>query len=190
MKRVLVAFGGSAGGIKALRSLMSMLPDNLDVIMGGVLHVSNEFLEGSASGVDPSGTRVKEALDKVAPDKGTLYLAPAGYHLLIEEDMSFALDVSPEVNYSRPSIDVFFSSVARSCAEDSVGVLLSGAGIDGATGLEEIKKAGGITIVQSPEEAEFDVMPRAALQTFEPDYVMSLEQIGEFIKDLPRVRGE
>lgn len=186
----IVAFGGSAGGIKALRYLMQKLPEDLPLIMIGALHVSSEFLEGSASGIDPSGKRVIEAFDKMRPEKGKLYLAPSGYHLLVEEDLSLALDVSPEVNYSRPSIDVFFSSVASSVKENAVGVLLSGAGLDGAEGLAEIKKAGGLTIVQSPEDAEFDVMPRAALQTFDPDHVMDLKDIGEFLIGLSKRNKE
>ena len=177
-----VAFGGSAGGIKALRHIVSRWQGPIGFMMGGVLHVSNEFLEGSASGVDPALEKVKEAVDKLEPEKGVLYLAPSGYHLLLEEDLSFALDVSQEVNYSRPSIDVFFSSVARSAGDVSIGVLLSGAGLDGANGLMEIKKAGGITIVQDPVEAEFDVMPRAALQLFRPDYIMTLDEISDYIQ--------
>ncbi len=102
----------------------------------------------------------------------------------MEEDLSFSLDVSPEVNFSRPSIDVFFKSVAKSIGKNVVGVLISGAGFDGAEGLEHIHLAGGKTIVQSPEEAEFDVMPKAALQRFTPSYVFRLEEIASFLIDL------
>ena len=87
------------------------------------------------------------------------------------------LNSDAKVNYSRPSIDVFFESVAIEQGKNVVGVILTGANDDGAYGLSLIKQAGGTTIVQNPETAEHDTMPLAAIKKHEPDYVLDLDDI-------------
>ena len=110
-----------------------------------------------------SAIQVKEAEDKETLDPGTAYLAPAGYHLLIEPDKSFSLSVDDKVNFSRPSIDLLFESAADAFGEALIGVVLTGANADGAQGLKAVKRRGGIAIVQNPRTAEASFMPRAAL---------------------------
>lgn len=120
---------------------------------------------------------VKEAEDKESLSSGTAYLAPPGYHLLIEPDRSFSLSVDERVNHARPSIDVLFESAAEVFGGTLIGIILTGANADGARGLKTIKEYGGLAIVQNPEEAENPTMPKAALTATEVDYIVSLEQL-------------
>jgi two-component system chemotaxis response regulator CheB len=128
-----------------------------------------------------TGTRVVEVEDKMRLDPGIVYMACPGYHILVERDRTVALSVDDPVMYSRPSIDVFFMSVAHSLKSRAIGILLTGANGDGAEGLQLIHEAGGITIVQDPEEAESPFMPRAALNRFEPSFVLELGSIANLL---------
>ena len=104
-------------------------------------------------------------------------MAPADYHLLVDGDC-FALDTGQPVSYARPSIDVLFESAADAAARPLLGVLLTAASDDGARGIAALSRAGAITIVQDPEEAQSDIAPRAALAMTKVDHVLRLEQIG------------
>ena len=124
---------------------------------------------------------VKQAEEKENIRGGVVYIAPPNYHLLIEDDRTFSLSVENAVNYARPSIDVLFESAAYVYGPELIGVILTGNNDDGSHGLKEIKKNGGLTIVQTPESAEADGMPRAAIKTAIPEYVLSLEEIGPLL---------
>ena len=89
-----------------------------------------------------------------------------------------------KVNYSRPSIDILFESAAEIYTDKLLGIILTGANSDGALGLEKINKLGGECIVQDPEEAYFDIMPRAALKYVSTCKLMSLDSINRYIKNL------
>ena len=107
--------------------------------------------------------KVKEVEDKDYILPGHVYIAPPDYHLLLEDENTFSLDASEKIYFSRPSIDVTFESVAEVFGAAVIGILLSGANADGAIGLSKIQQAGGFTIVQDPESAEVDYMPRQAI---------------------------
>ena len=98
--------------------------------------------------------------------------------------MSLSLSQDDAMHFSRPSIDVLFESAADAWGERVAGILLTGANEDGAAGLEAIKQAGGLTIVQDPGEAEVPTMPRAALQRFAPDYILPLRDIHRLLREL------
>ena len=112
---------------------------------------------------------VKEAAKDEPLRPSVVYLAPPDHHLLIEDHHLNVTD-GPPVNFSRPSIDVTFDSVAARCGDRAIGVVLSGGGRDGARGLRKIKDAGGITIVQDPKEARVSAMPLFALAADHVDY--------------------
>ncbi|MNI33801.1 Chemotaxis response regulator protein-glutamate methylesterase of group 3 operon [compost metagenome] len=116
--------------------------------------------------------------------KGYVYLAPVGYHLLVELDQTLSLSVDPRVNYSRPSIDVLFESAAYVLEEHCIGIVLTGANHDGSAGLRAIKRNGGLAIVQDPESAEYRMMPQSAIETTEVDYVLTLKEMGLFLQKL------
>jgi two-component system chemotaxis response regulator CheB len=121
---------------------------------------------------------VKEAEAKELIKPGTIYLAPANYHLLIEHDRTFSLCVSEKVRYARPSIDVLFETAADVYRTKLIGIILTGANDDGSRGLRTIREYGGLAIVQDPATAEVGIMPQAALKATAVDYVLSLHEIG------------
>ena len=127
---------------------------------------------------------VKQAEDKEPLQAGRVYVAPPAYHLLIEPTRSFALSVDAPVHYSRPAIDVLFESASDAYRNTLLAVLLSGASQDGAAGMQEIRKAGGITIVQDPASAEVPTMPQAALNLFSPTFTWST---AELVARLPQL---
>lgn len=120
---------------------------------------------------------VKEAAKDEPLRPSVVYLAPPDHHLLIEDHHLNVTD-GPPVNFSRPSIDVTFDSVAARCRDRAIGVVLSGGGRDGARGLRKIKDAGGITIVQDPKEARVSAMPLFALAADHVDYKLPVAEIG------------
>lgn len=177
----LVAIGTSLGGTKALQVLLPALPADFPAALTVLLHRGRdsdqalvEFLQKNCR------LPVEEAQDKTLISPGHVYIAPADYHLLVDGD-HFALSTEAAVCYARPSIDVLFESVAEACGKDAVGVLLTGAGQDGAQGLAAIKRCGGLTVVQAPETAERSDMPNAALATGMVDEILPLVQIGPFL---------
>ena len=178
MRHEAIVIGASVGGWEALKTLLSALPASFPSPIAIVQHIgerSESFMAELLNQV--SRIAVKEAEDKESLSSGTAYLAPPGYHLLIEPDRSFSLSVDERVNHARPSIDVLFESAAEVFGGTLIGIILTGANADGARGLETIKEYGGLAIVQNPEEAENPTMPKAALTATEVDYIVSLEQL-------------
>ena len=127
--------------------------------------------------------RVKEAEDGEPIVGGTIYIGPPDQHLLISQG-KIQLAHSRLIRFSRPSIDVMFASVAATYGRRAVGVILSGSNRDGADGIAAIKRAGGLTIAQSPETAEYRVMPQAAIDTGCVDLIVPLDKMGETLSQL------
>ena len=117
-------------------------------------------------------------------DVGRIYVAPPDYHTLVEPG-HFSLSTEAPVRYSRPSIDVTFSSAADSYAHRTVGVVLTGANADGAEGLRRISDRGGMVLVQDPATAESRLMPAAAVKAVPRARVMSLQAIAAYLTSLP-----
>ncbi len=160
---VVVAMGGSAGALDALRTILAGLPPGLNAVVVIVQHRARES-EALADVLQLSSRLpVTEAEDKDPVEPGHVYLAPADYHLLVEPG-HFALSTDEPVLFSRPSIDVFFESVADAYGKHTLGVVLTGANRDGARGLRRIVDRGGAALVQAPATAEAQTMPRAALE--------------------------
>lgn len=124
---------------------------------------------------------VREAEDKEPIKPNTIYLAPGNYHLLAERDHSFSLSVSEEVNFSRPSIDVTFISIAEVYHQNVLGIVLTGANHDGASGLQFIASLDGEAIVQDIDEARISVMPQSALMLTPGAKQLKLQEIGKYI---------
>jgi len=127
---------------------------------------------------------VKEVEDKMPVESGTIYFAPANYHLLVEPDKTFSLSTEARVNYSRPSIDVLFESAADTNMDRLVGIILTGANSDGTNGAARIKELGGLIIAQDPETAEADAMPMSVIKHVLVDHILALNRIGDFINSL------
>ena len=182
----LLIIGGSAGSLDVLIQLLPALRKDLPLAIVIVQHrkAGESLLADLLS--DKTSWLVKEAEEKDVIEKGTVYIAPSDYHLLIEKDKSFSLDFSEKLHYSRPAIDVSFETAADAYGASAVGVLLSGANADGAAGLKKIKEGGGLTIVQDPSEAMIAYMPEQAIQVFQPDYIAGTNEIANIINKLNR----
>jgi two-component system, chemotaxis family, protein-glutamate methylesterase/glutaminase len=177
--------GVSAGGMHALKTILSALPATFSLAIAIVQHTSAQSDGFLAEHLNRcSMIRVKEAEDKEILSRGTAYLAPAGYHLLIEPDKSFSLSVDDKVNFSRPSIDLLFESAAEAFGEALIGVVLTGANADGALGLKAIKRHGGLAVVQNPVTAESSRMPQAAIDATSVDHIVDLERIALLLRRL------
>jgi len=180
-----VVIGGSAGSFQGIVKILSAIPGDfpLPVIMAlhRLKHVRHGFVEALSL---KSTLPVVEPDDKEPVRKGTVYLAPANYHLSIELGNSFSLSTEEMVNSSRPSIDITLSSAAYVYRNKLVGILLSGANRDGGMGMKNICDKGGVTIVQEPSECMIDTMPKAALALTPIDYTMKIEEIIIFLKEL------
>jgi two-component system, chemotaxis family, protein-glutamate methylesterase/glutaminase len=177
--------GVSAGGMHALKTILPELPATFPVPIAIVQHLnagSDSYLVEYLNNL--SAITIKEAEDKEKLCPGTAYLAPAGYHLLVEPDGSFSLSVDEKVNFSRPSIDLLFESAAEAFGQALIGIVLTGANADGALGLRAIKQHGGLVIVQNPETAEAPYMPRAALKAAPVDHIENLEDIASLLQRL------
>ena len=176
--------GGSAGSLDVLLQLLPVLREDLGLAVIIILHrKSGESLLTQILS-EKSSWPVKEAEEKDPVEHGNIYLAPPDYHLLLETDKTFSLDVSEKIHYSRPSIDISFETAAAAFGASAVAVLLSGANADGAAGLKEIKLAGGLTIVQDPTEATVPYMPQQAIDTMEVDYIASTREMADIINRL------
>lgn len=177
-----VALGASAGGIDALFALLAGLRPPLDAALIVVLHLPQQH-ESLLPQLFANRTAlpVQEAQPNAAVQPGTVYFAPAGYHLLVEAERRFALSCDAPVLFSRPSIDVLFESCADAYRERLAGFVLTGANEDGAAGLATIRAAGGLTAVQDPAEAAHAAMPQAAIARAEPDFVLPLAGLGALL---------
>lgn len=180
--REAVVMGVSAGGLEALKRILPELPKDFNMPMFIVYHIhktSDDFMVRHLN--ETSRLWVKQAEDKELIKPAVVYMAPPDYHLLIEWDRSIALSTSERVNYTRPSIDVLFETAADVYGEKLIGIILTGANRDGSQGTRKIKRTGGFVIVQDPKTAEMDTMPKAAIEAAEPDLILSLEEIAEFL---------
>lgn len=173
-----VVIGASAGGVGALLRLLPGLPADYRCAMVAVLHIP-DGRQSQLAGVFQQRMKfpVREAMDKEELSSGTLYFAGSGYHLSVERDRSFSLSCEAPLHFARPAIDFLMESAADAYGPALVGILLTGANHDGAAGLAAIGKAGGLTVVQDPGEAEVPTMPQEAIRLRQPDLILPLDEI-------------
>lgn len=208
-----IVIGASAGGIEALSMLLPALPPNLAASVFVVLHLPRErpslLVEIFST---RCALTVRDADDKEPVRPGTVYFAPNDYHLLVDRIQQpwlaapsstgstaasaasvvdnelprwqIALSFDAPVHYSRPSIDVLFQSAAEAYRDRLLAIVLTGANQDGAEGLAAVHAAGGITVVQSPGDAQVSTMPSAAIARVKPDHVLPLIGIAALLRTL------
>lgn len=180
-----VAIGVSTGGVDALKRVLPALPAAFPLPVLVVIHIAAATGDGLARLLDAASPLcVKEADEGEPAMPGTVYLAPPGYHMLVELDGRVALALDPPVNFARPSADVLFESACACYGAALIGVVLTGGGCDGASGLAHIGEAGGYTIVQDPKHAVLDSMPRNALARRTPDSVVTLDGLPALLRQL------
>jgi two-component system chemotaxis response regulator CheB len=177
----IVVVGASAGGVPALKELVSLLPPDFPATVFVVCHLAPRTPSAlphilSRVGRLPAVTPVDG--DPVSP--GIVYVAPPDCHLLVERDR-IGVVRGPKENRHRPAVDPLFRSAAWAYGPRVVGVVLSGSLDDGTAGLWAIKSCGGTTIVQDPADALYPEMPRSAVQQQEVDHVLPVSQIGPLL---------
>lgn len=173
-----IAIGASAGGVEAVGALLTALPVIFKPAILIVIHIptANESLLVKVL-ESRCALPIHEGLDKEPIAAGTVYVAPPGYHLLVEPGKSLALSLDAPVNFSRPSIDVLFESAAYAYRHGLLGIVLTGANADGAQGLSVIRAAGGSAWVQQPSTAAASVMPASAIERAGADRILRLEEM-------------
>ena len=182
----LIAIGASWGGLNAMSAVLDGLEPEVDAPVVLAQHRDPASVRGSLVFLLQRHVErpVLEPDDKQPIEHGHVYVAPADYHLLVENG-HFSLSTDARVQFARPSIDVLFESVAAAYAERAVGIVLTGANDDGARGLAAIKAAGGVAVVQEPASASRRTMPEAALAAVgDADAILPVEEIPRFLYDL------
>jgi two-component system chemotaxis response regulator CheB len=179
-----VVLGASAGGIEALRQLVSQLPADYPAVVCVVLHISPQGPSVLPQILARAGNLpAVQATDGMAAEGGRIYVAPPDCHLLVD-DGTLHLDRGPRINGHRPAIDTLFKSAATAYGSGTAGVVLSGVLDDGTAGLMAIKRAGGTTLVQDPDDALYDMMPRSAIEIVVPDRVATAPELGRLLGEL------
>jgi two-component system, chemotaxis family, protein-glutamate methylesterase/glutaminase len=179
MRTELIAVGTSLGGLNALVVLLRALPADLPVPIAVVQHRGTADDAGLADLLQRStALTVMEAEDKMPLEAGTVYVAPADYHMLVEERGWLSLSTEAPVRSARPSIDALFETAAEAYGRGVAAVLLTGASADGAAGLAHVKRCGGLAIVQDPAGAESPTMPAAGIAAAPVDHILPLDRIG------------
>lgn len=180
----MVVVGSSLGGLQALETFVSCLPEGFPVPIAIVQHRSPEAGDLLRRLLQRhTALRVREPNDKDAIAAGHIYLAPPDYHLMVGAD-GFSLSTDAPVSYARPAIDVLFESAAEAYGPETIGIVLTGANEDGACGAARIKARGGFLIVQDPASAECPIMPAKALAAAAADRVLPLVEICPFLVEL------
>jgi two-component system chemotaxis response regulator CheB len=176
-----VVIGASKGGLNALEQLLGSLSDDFTWPIAVAQHRDRDTNSSLVEYMQKSSRLiVREPEDKEPISGGCVYLAPADYHLLVEDD-HFALSTASRISQARPCINFLFESAAEAFGSHTVGVILTGANSDGAEGLAAIKKVGGTAVVQDPTTSEAPAMPRAAIAATSVDYVLPLAEIAPFL---------
>ena len=180
-----VVIGTSAGGMEALSRILTKLPLNFAAPILIVQHLSPQSDGYMARRFNEiCNVTVKEAHEKEMILPGTVYIAPANYHLLVENDETISLTVDEKVNYARPAVDVLFETASDTYQDGLIGIILTGANSDGSKGLKKIKERGGLAIVQDPHTAVASSMPKAAIKETSVDYVLVVDEIAKKLIEL------
>lgn len=177
-----VVIGASAGALEALSAILPLLPADYPWAVLLVVHLPPDKDSVLAS-LLASKCRlpVREAEDKEWIQPGVIYCAPPDYHVLVERDKRLSLSTEEQVHFSRPSIDVLFTTAADAFSGNLIGVVLSGANCDGAEGLLAVHRSGGTAVVQCPATAASPQMPEAAITAVPEAKVMKLAEIARFL---------
>lgn len=180
-RREIVAIGGSAGSFEVIRQICRALPTDLQASILIAVH-SAPSSPNLLAGILDSGGQLpaSTAVDGEPLENGRVYVAPADHHLLID-GRTMRLGRGPRENMARPALDPLFRSAGLSAGPRAIGVLLSGMLNDGASGLADLKRCGGVTVVQNPLDAVESEMPRTALLASDVDYRAPANDLADLI---------
>lgn len=184
-----VAIGTSWGGLAALTKILGELSANFAIPVVVVQHRGKDSEHLLVQLLqDATDLEVCEIEDKDPLTPGRVHVAPANYHVLIENGYA-SLTIEEPVRFSRPSIDVMFSSAADTYQSRAIGVVLTGANEDGSRGLAQIVKRGGRALVQDPKTAEIPIMPAAAIRAVPTAEILPLDALAPRLMALSRERA-
>jgi two-component system chemotaxis response regulator CheB len=192
-KQDIIVVGASAGGVEALRTLAAALPENLEAAVFVVLHIGDggserrSHLPGILSRAGPLPATHPKDGDPI--EKGRIYVAPPDCHLLLTTNR-INLSHGPKENRTRPAINPLFRSAAQTYGGRVTGVILTGMLDDGVAGLGEIKRRGGVAVIEDPETALYPSMPSNALTRVDVDYVVPLCDIAGVVSRLARTERD
>ena len=181
----IVAIGASAGGTEAIRYILKKLPADLNAGIIIVQHMPEKFTRDFADRLNEEcAIYISEAKENDNVSLGRVLIAPGGKHMEIYRSGAkyyISLNNNPPVNYNRPSVNVLFESVAKNAGKNSMGILLTGMGSDGATGLLSMNQKGAFTIVQDEQSSIVWGMPKKAWDIGAADDIYPLKDIPEII---------
>jgi two-component system chemotaxis response regulator CheB len=181
----IIVIGTSSGGIEALKTLVGGLPKEFNASIFIVLHIAPHFPGNLAQILKDAGR-----LPAVSPvdgerfKAGHIYVAPPDCHLLLDRSGYIHVTKGPKENLFRPAINPLFRSAAQAFGSRVIGLILTGALDDGASGLRMIKQQGGVAIVQDPLDAYSPSMPLSALRLVKVDYCLPVTEIANLLTDL------
>jgi len=183
-RKDIVVIGASAGGVAALQTLFKALPPDLPAVVATVLHRSPYFESMLAAVLGRvSMLPVSEPMHGEPFQLGRIYVAPRDHHMMFD-GARFALSRGAKEHHTRPAVDPLFRSAAEWHGRRVIGVILTGSGDDGVSGLIKIKNLGGLSIAQDPDEAPHDSMPQQAIRR---DHVDAVLRLTELASQLPRL---
>lgn len=189
--RGIVVIGSSTGGPQALAEILSFFPVSLSWPLIVVQHDEARHIPPLVSWLDScTKLQVKTIKEGDKPSGGTVHIACTDHHLIMNRDGTLSYTKGPKGSIYRPSIDIFFESVARNWSGRGIGVLLTGMGRDGAKGLLALKEAGWHTIAQDRETSVIYGMPKAAAESNAAVEVLPLSKIGASILRRIQTRGK
>ena len=174
-----VGLGASAGGLDAFKRFFHAMPPNNGMSFVLIQHLDpkhESMMVDLLTGHTPM--KVQQAADGMRLERNHVYLIPPGAYVAIE-DGTLRRSKARERHGARMPFDFFLRSLAEECGERAICAILSGTGTDGSLGLKAVKEKGGLVIVQNPEEAAFDGMPRSAIRTGSADLVLTVATIPE-----------
>ncbi len=187
--RRVVGVGASAGGLESLEHLFSHVPRETGLAFVVVQHLSPDFrsvMDELLARFTPLPVRLAEDGEEVRPDH--VYLLPPGKEITIRSGCLRLADRDPSHGLTLP-IDLFLTSLAQDQGSRSAAVILSGTGSDGSRGLQKVKRAGGLVVVENPESAKFDGMPASAIATGEVDHVVEAREVASALLGHPPARA-
>ena len=181
----IIGIGSSAGGLEAIRELVATLPTSLNVAYVIVQHMSPHHKSLMTELVArQTSLKVEDVKDGTDPKASVIYVTPPNTDIVYGDGKLQLLEPSTQVASPKPSVDRFLLSLADEHGENSMAIILSGTGTDGAYGVQAIREAGGITIAQDTESAKYDGMPMAAMQTGCIDLVLRPFEIGTHLQKI------
>ncbi len=186
----LIAIGSSTGGPRALARVLSGLPADIEAAIVIIQHVDEAFTANMANWLGrQTALDVTLAAEGGRPEAGKVYLAATNNHLILNSGLSFSYTPEPVKNPYRPSVDVFFMSIAAHWPSNDIAVLLTGMGRDGAAGLAALRRKGWRTIAQNEASSVVYGMPKAAKELDAADEVLAIDEIDRTILNDLRMRS-